>query len=68
MPTTRAARQAAAREAERLLLDLPADVLGHVLYYLPLAHGIALTVSVGGTAFVAPPTSTMVEWRAMRCW
>ena len=42
MPTTRAAR-AAARAAARLLTDvLPADVLSHVLYYLPLAHDIAL--------------------------
>jgi len=40
MPTTRAARRAA---AERQLLELPADVLGHVLYQLPLAHDIALT-------------------------
>ena len=40
MPTTRAARRAA---AERRFLELPADVLGHVLYQLPLAHDIALT-------------------------
>ena len=40
MPTTRAARRAA---AERQLLELPADVLGLVLYQLPLAHDIALT-------------------------
>ena len=39
MPTTRAARRAA---AERRLLELPADVLGLVLYQLPLAHDIAL--------------------------
>jgi hypothetical protein len=32
MPTTR---------AERLLLELPADMLGLVLYQLPLAHDIA---------------------------
>ena len=38
MPTTRAARRAA---AERRLLELPADVLGLVLYQLPLAHDIA---------------------------
>ena len=38
MPTTRAARRAA---AERLLLDLPTDLLGLVLYQLPLAHDIA---------------------------
>ena len=37
MPTTRAARRAAAR----LLLELPADVLGLVLYQLTLAHDIA---------------------------
>ena len=40
MPTTRAARRAA---AERHFLELPTEVLGHVLYYLPLAHDIALT-------------------------
>jgi WD40 repeat protein len=40
MPTTRAARRAA---AARLLLELPADVLSLVLYQLPLAHDIALT-------------------------
>jgi WD40 repeat protein len=40
MPTTRAARRAA---AERALLELPADLLGLVLYQLPLAHDIALT-------------------------
>ena len=39
MPTTRAARRAAAAQQ---LLELPADVLGHVLYYLTLAHDIAL--------------------------
>ena len=38
MPTTRAARRAA---AERVLLELPTDVLGLVLYQLPLAHDIA---------------------------
>ena len=38
MPTTRAARRAA---AERRLLELPADVLGLVLYQLLLAHDIA---------------------------
>ena len=37
MPTTRAARRAAAR----LLLELPADALGLVLYQLTLAHDIA---------------------------
>ena len=42
MPTTRS-RRAAARAAERRLLDLPADVLGLILYQLPLAHDIALT-------------------------
>jgi WD40 repeat protein len=42
MPTTRAAR-AAARAAERKLIALPADVLAHVLYQLPLAHDIART-------------------------
>ena len=42
MPTTRAARRAAAaRAAERQLILLPADVLGLVLYQLPLAHDIA---------------------------
>ena len=39
MPTTRAARRAA---AERQLLELPSDVLGLILYQLPLAHDIAL--------------------------
>ena len=39
MPTTRAARRAA---AERQFLELPADVLVLVLYQLPLAHDIAL--------------------------
>ena len=43
MPTSRATRAAAARAAERQLLELPADVLGLVLYQLPLAHDIALT-------------------------
>jgi WD40 repeat protein len=38
MPTTRAARRAA---AERQLLELPADVLALVLYQLTLAHDIA---------------------------
>ena len=42
MPTTRA-RRAAARAAERRLLELPADVLSLVLYQLTLAHDIALT-------------------------
>ena len=41
MPTTRS-RRAAARAVERHLLELPADVLGLVLYQLPLAHDIAL--------------------------
>jgi hypothetical protein len=40
MPATRAARRAA---AERQFLELPTDVLGLVLYQLPLAHDIALT-------------------------
>ena len=40
MPTTRTRR--AARAAERCLLELPADVLGLVLYQLTLAHDIAL--------------------------
>ena len=40
MPTTRAARRAA---AERQFLELPTDVLGLVLYQLPLAHDIAAT-------------------------
>ena len=40
MPTTRAP-EAAARAAARLLLELPADVLGLVLYQLTLAHDIA---------------------------
>jgi hypothetical protein len=40
MPTTRA-RRAAARAAERRLIELPADVLGLVLYQLTLAHDIA---------------------------
>jgi WD40 repeat protein len=43
MPTTRATRAAAALAVERRLLELPADVLGLVLYHLPLAHDIALT-------------------------
>ena len=38
MPTTRAARRAA---ATRLLIELPTDVLGLVLYQLKLAHDIA---------------------------
>ena len=38
MPTTRAARRAA---AERVLFELPTDVLGLVLYQLTLAHDIA---------------------------
>ena len=38
MPTTRAARRAA---AARLLIELPTVVLGLVLYQLPLAHDIA---------------------------
>ena len=42
MPTTRAAREAARSAAERQFLELPADVLGLVLYQLPLAHDIAL--------------------------
>ena len=42
MPTTRAARAVATRAAERHFLELPADVLGLVLYQLPLAHDIAL--------------------------
>ena len=42
MPTTRAARAAAARAARCLTSVLPADVLGLVLYQLPLAHDIAL--------------------------
>ena len=37
MPTTRAARRAAAAR----LIELPADALGLVLYQLPLAHDIA---------------------------
>jgi WD40 repeat protein len=41
MPTPRATRAAAARAAARHLLGLPADVLGLVLYQLPLAHDIA---------------------------
>ena len=41
MPTTRS-RRAAARAAERRLIELPADVLSLVLYQLPLAHDIAL--------------------------
>jgi WD40 repeat protein len=41
MPTTRAARAAAARAAERRLLELPTDVLSLVLYQLTLAHDIA---------------------------
>ena len=40
MPSAPAARRAA---AERLLIELPADVLGLVLYQLPLAHDIALS-------------------------
>ena len=42
MPTTRS-RRAAARAAERRLLELPADLLGLILYQLPLAHDIART-------------------------
>ena len=38
MPTTRAARRAA---AARLLIELPTDALGLVLYQLTLAHDIA---------------------------
>ena len=41
MPTTRAARAAAARAARCLTEVLPADALGLVLYQLPLAHDIA---------------------------
>ena len=41
MPTTRAARAAAARAAARQLIDLPTDALGLVLYQLTLAHDIA---------------------------
>ena len=41
MPTTRS-RRAAARALERRLIELPADVLGLVLYQLPLAHDIAV--------------------------
>ena len=40
MPTTRAAR-AAARAAAGVLFELPADVLGLVIYQLTLAHDIA---------------------------
>ena len=43
MPTTRAARAAARAAALQKLIELPADVLGLVLYQLPLAHDIALT-------------------------
>ena len=39
-PRTRRAARAA---AERLLIELPADALGLVLYQLTLAHDIALT-------------------------
>ena len=42
MPKTRAARRAA---AARQLIELPADVLGLVLYQLPLAHDIAATAT-----------------------
>ena len=41
MPTTRAARAAAARAARCLTEALPVDALGLVLYQLPLAHDIA---------------------------
>ena len=44
MPTTRAARSELrhfATPAARFLFDSPSDVLGHVLYQLPLAHDIA---------------------------
>ena len=45
MPTTRAARAAAtaaaARKASQLIIELPTDALGLVLYQLPLAHDIA---------------------------
>ena len=43
MPTTRSRRAAARRAAERRLLELPADLLGLILYQLPLAHDIART-------------------------
>ena len=43
MPTTRAARRAARAAALQELIELPADVLGLVLYQLPLAHDIALS-------------------------
>ena len=43
MPTTRAARAAARAAALQKLIELPADVLGLVLYQLPLAHDIART-------------------------
>ena len=42
MAKTRAARAAAARAAAQLIIELPADVLGLVLYQLRLAHDIAL--------------------------
>ena len=41
MAKTRAKRRAARAAAERQLLELPADVLGLILYQLPLAHDIA---------------------------
>ena len=40
---TRRMRRAEARAAERHLLELPADILGLVLFHLPLAHDIAAT-------------------------
>ena len=43
MPTSRAARAAARAATLQKLIELPADVLGLVLYQLPLAHDIALT-------------------------
>ena len=42
MPTTRAARRAAARAAKRALTDLSFDELSYILFRLPLAHDIAL--------------------------
>ena len=40
-PTPRAAATAMADEEQRLLLDLPAELLQKIVYYLTLAHEIA---------------------------
>ena len=67
MPTTRAAAAARAAALQELI-ELPADVLGLVLYQLPLAHDIALTgltcralCNAAKLAFKARPFSSEVE-------